>query len=280
MMKRFLMPLLAGVFLVGAAQAQTIDRIKETGLLKLGYRLDAAPLSFQAEDGGPAGYTPMVCVELAQGILNTIKIPNMDVEFVPVGMQDQFEKVAAGEIDLLCGATTITLKRRELVDFSIPTFADGTTVMLPINGSEDFAQLAGKKLGVRRDSTTETALNNTLASTATFAEVLRFNDHAAAMTAMENGELDAYFGDQSILAGLWLSSPERGNLKLSTNLLTIEKHGLAMARGDTEFRLMVDRLLSNMYARGVMQGIFQKVLPGVQPGEIHRAIFTMAPIIE
>ena len=279
-MKRFLMPLLAGVVLAGAAQAQTIDRIKETGLLKLGYRLDAAPLSFQTEEGGPAGYTPMVCAELAQGILNTIQIPNLDVEFIPVGMQDQFEKVAVGEIDLLCGASTITLGRRELVDFSIPTFADGTTVMLPINGSDSFADLAGKKLGVRRDSTTETALNNTLASTATFAEVVRFNDHGAAMTAMENGEIDAYFGDQAILAGLWITSPQRENIKVSNNLLTVEKHGLAMARGDTEFRLMIDRLLSSMYARGIMQTIFQQTLPGVQPGDIHRAVFTMAPIIE
>ncbi len=279
-MKRFLMPLLAGVFLAGAAQAQTLDRIKETGTLKLGYRLDAAPLSFQAEDGNPAGYTPMVCAELAQGILTVAQIPNLDVEFVPVGMQDQFEKVAAGEIDLLCGASTITLGRREIVDFSIPTFADGTTVMLPLNGSDSFADLAGKKLGVRRDSTTETALNNTLASTATFAEVVRFNDHSAAMKAMENGELDAYFGDQSILATLWLKSEHRDNIKVSNNLLTIEKHGLAMARGDTEFRLLIDRLLSSMYAVGAMQGIFQQTLPGVQPGDIHRAIFTMAPIVE
>ena len=112
-MKRFLMPLLASVFLAGAAQAQTLDRIKETGTLKLGYRLDAAPLSFQAEDGNPAGYTPMICAELAQGILTVLQIPNLDVEFVPVGMQDRFEKVAAGEIDLLCGASSITLGRRE-----------------------------------------------------------------------------------------------------------------------------------------------------------------------
>jgi polar amino acid transport system substrate-binding protein/glutamate/aspartate transport system substrate-binding protein len=279
-MKRFLMALLAGVLLAGASQAQTIDRIKETGLLKLGYRLDAAPVSFQTEEGGPAGFSPMVCAELAQGILNTIKIPNLDVEFVPVSMQDQFDKVAAGEIDLLCGASTITLGRREIVDFSIPIFADGTTVMLPLNGSENFAELSGKKLGVRRDSTTETALNNTLASTATFAEVVRFNDHAAAMKAMENGELDAYFGDQSILATLWINSPQRDNMKVGNNLLTVEKHGLAMARGDSEFRLMIDRLLSSMYARGAMQGIFQQALPGVQPGDIHRAIFTMAPIIE
>ncbi|MFY0659545.1 MAG: amino acid ABC transporter substrate-binding protein [Shimia sp.] len=279
-MKRFLMPLLAGLILAGAAQAQTIDRIKETGTLKLGYRLDAAPLSFQTEDGSPAGYTPMVCAELAQGVLTALQIPNLDVEFVPVGMQDQFEKVAAGEIDLLCGASSITLGRRAIVDFSIPTFADGTTVMLPANGSENFADLAGKKLGVRRESTTETALNNTLASTATFAEVVRFNDHAAAMTAMENGEIDAYFGDQSILATLWLNSPKRDTIKVSNNLLTVEKHGLAMARGDTDFRLLIDRLLSAMYAVGAMQGIFQQTLPGVQPGDIHIAVFTMAPIIE
>jgi len=100
------------------------------------------------------------------------------------------------------------------------------------------------------------------------------------MTAMESGEIDAYFGDQSILATLWLNSPKRDDIKVSNNLLTVEKHGLAMARGDTEFRLLIDRLLSTMYAIGAMQGIFQQTLPGVQPGDIHIAIFTMAPIVE
>lgn len=279
-MKQFLIPLLAGALFAGAAQSQTLDRIKEAGVIKFGYRVDAAPLSYQTEEGGPAGYSPLVCAELAQGIVDTLKIPNLDVEFVPVGVQDRFEKVAAGEIDLLCGAATITLSRREMVDFSIPTFADGTTVLLPINGSEDLSDLSGKKLGVRRDTTTETALTNTLAATATFAEVVRFADHQAAIKAMENGELDAYFADQSILASLWLNSPQRANMKMGTDLLTIEKQGLAMARGDTEFRLLVDRLLSVLYVRGAMQAIFQETLPGVQPGEIHRAVFSMAPIIE
>ncbi len=279
-MKRFIMPILAGIVMATTAQAQTLERIKETGLLRLGYRVDAPPLSFQAADGNPGGYSPTICVELAQGILNTIKIPNMDVEFVPVGVQDRFDKVAAGEIDLLCGAASITMSRREKVDFSIPTFADGTTVLLPVGGSDNFADLSGKKLGVRRDTTTEEALTNTLADIKVFAEVVRFADHKAAMEAMEKGELDAYFGDQSILAGLWIGSPQRDKFKLGANLLTIEKHGLAMARGDTEFRLLVDQLLSRMYRTGVMQAIFQQTLPGVQPGDIHRAMFTMAPIPE
>ncbi|MDA5556881.1 amino acid ABC transporter substrate-binding protein [Shimia sp. MMG029] len=277
-MKSLLSLIVATALLAGAASAQTIDRIKETGQLKLGYRVDAAPLSFQAEDGNPGGYTPLVCAELAQGILNTIKIPNLDVEFIAVDAKDQFEKVAAGEIDLLCGAATITLSRRAVVDFSIPVFADGTSILLPLNAPDNFAELAGKKLGVRRDTTTEAALNNTLTAAGLFAEVVRFADHEVAMAALEGGELDAYFADQSILAALWLSSEQRGNLKLSNAILTVEQHGLAMARGDTEFRLMVDGILSAMYARGVMQKIFETTLPGIQPGEFLRAMFTMAPI--
>ncbi len=277
-MKSLFSLVMAAALLATAASAQTIDRIKETGLLKLGYRVDAAPLSFKTEDGKPSGYTPLVCAELAQGILNTLQIPNLDVEFVEVGAQDRFDKVASGEIDLLCGASTITLARRAVVDFSIPVFADGTSILLPLNGSDSFNELAGKKLGVRRGTTTETALTNTLTTAGIFAEVVRFADHDAAMSAMENGELDAYFADQSILAALWLSSEHRGNMKLSNVILTVEKHGLAMKRGDTEFRLLVDGLLSTMYARGLMQQIFETTLPGIQPGEILRAMFTMSPL--
>lgn len=272
--------LLSGVLSAGTVAAQTVDRIKETGELRLGYRTDAPPLSFVAEDGGPGGYSAFVCAELAQGILNIIKIPNMDVEFIPVSAEDRFEKVAAGEIDLLCGAASITLGRRELVDFSIPTFADGTSVLLPVNAEGSLAALSGKKLGVRRDTTTETALTNTLAQTAIFAEVVKFGDHQAAIAAMEAGEIDAYFADQSILAGLWVNSPKRDSMKLGNALLTVEQHGLAMKRGDTEFRLMVDRVLSGMYRNGLMQQIFQTTMPGVQPGEALRAMFTMAPLME
>ena len=277
-MTALLATLLSGVLSAGTVAAQTIDRIKETAELRLGYRTDAPPLSFAAEDGGPSGYSVFVCAELAQGILNAIKIPNMEVEFIPVSADEQFDKVATGEIDLLCGAASITLGRRELVDFSIPIFADGTSVLLPVDVDATVLELSGKKLGVRKDTTTETALTNTLADTATFAEVVRFGDHAAGLAAMEAGDIDAYFADQSILAGLWANSSKRDSLQLGNALLTIEQHGLAMKRGDTEFRLLVDRALSSMYHRGIMQQIFQTTMPGVQPGEALRAMFNMAPL--
>ena len=93
-------------------------------------------------------------------------------------------------------------------------------------------------------------------------------------------EIDAYFADQSILASLRLTSPEAAKLKMSNEILTIEKHGLAMARGDADFRLLVDAALSRMYARGSMQKVFQELLPGVQPGQGLRAMYVIAPILD
>ena len=279
-MRGFLTVFLTVVTLSASAGAQTLERIKETKQLNLGYRLDAAPMSYQLDSGEPAGYTPLVCVRVAQEIVNHLKMDDLQVQFVPVGVQDRFEKVANGEVDLHCGAATITLERRALVDFSIPTFVDGTALILPVAASEQFSDLAGKKLGVRRDTTTETALVNSLKAAGFEAEIVRFASHAAGMEAMENAEIDAYFADQSILVGLYAKSAKVQDFKMSTEILTVETQGLAMARGDTEFRLIVDRALSSLYAKGEMQKIMAEAIPNLQPGAALRAMFLLAPIVD
>lgn len=279
-MKKLIFTLLASALLAGSAAAQTLDRIRETGQMKLGYRVDAPPLSYKTDDGKPAGYSPLVCAGVAQALVNELKLENLDVEFVAVDVTTRFEKVAQGEIDLLCGAATITLGRRELVDFSTPTFVDGTSILMPANASGDFGDLAGKKVGVLRGTTTEMALANTLDQAELEVTVVRFVDHQSGILAMENAQIDAYFADQSILAGLWMSSPKMAAMKLGNDILTVEKQGLAMARGDSEFRLLVDRALSGMFARGEMQRILEKVVPGIQVGDAMRALYLLGPTVE
>lgn len=256
--------------------AQTIDRIKSSGEIRFGYRLDAEPLSFVDEAGLPNGYAIGVCTALAQALGRALELDELEMKFIPVDTTNRFAKVVNGEIDLLCGAATITMARREFVDFSIPTFVDGTAVMLPRGAETTFSSLAGKKVGVRGGTTTEEALTNTLSDTGTGAEVVRYDAHEDGLAAMRSGELAAYFADQSIL--LYLN---RGNsdFMVMDRLLTMEKQGLAMQRGDTEFRFMVDGALSGMYAGGVMERIFRETLPGVEPGQAMRWLFLLAPVL-
>ena len=155
-----------------------------------------------------------------------------------------------GRIDILCGATTVTLARRELVDFSLFTFLDGAAVLLRADGPEELAGLAGQKIGVRGATTTEEALRNTLAETQLDAEVVTVGSHNDGLRKLEAGEIAAYFGDQAILIFLAAASRAPEKFKLSEEQLTFEPYALALARGDSDFRLLVDRTLAGIYRSG------------------------------
>jgi len=211
-------------------------------------------------------------------VRSQLGLAELRINFEPVNATDRFSAVAEGRIDLLCGASTITLSRREIVDFSIPTFADGASMLAPKGASQDFSALAGKRIGVRAGTTTEEALQASLSSFGIEAQVQPVFDHAHGLHAVETGAIDAYFADQSILYALLASSTEKDRLVVAGNTLTLELHGLALPLGDHRFRLEVDRALSQMYRAGRMAAIFTSVFPNVEPGERIRYIHTFAPI--
>lgn len=271
---------LAAFALAAPAGAQTLDRLRETGEIRLGYRLDALPLSY-ADDGGlPSGYTVEVCKAVAEALKTRLELPALATKFVPVTTEDQFDAITGGKIDLLCGAATVTLTRRETIDFSIPTYVDGAAALLPKGVGAGMVTLAGKRVGVHAGTTTEAALRKSLADEKVDAEVVLFDDHKAGRAALEAGDIAAYFGDQSILIGLILTSGDREALTLSNEMLTVEKQALGLPRGDTDFRLEVDRALSELYISGRMQEMVIAALPGLEPGLALRALFLIAPDLE
>lgn len=257
--------------------AQTLDRIRESNEIKLGYRLDAAPISYADKDGNAAGYSPLLCVAIAQTLAKELELPDLKISFHPVTTGDQFEKVASGEIDLLCGATTITLDRRKVVDFSLPIYVDGAVVLLPRNGSPDLKTLAGKRVGARKDTTTAEAMKNSFANAGIDVEEVLFDSHDAGVEALKNGEIDAYFGDQTMLVYQVMSKNLGDDLRLTDRLLSVEKQGLALAHGDDDFRLAIDRIISASYRSGGMAKLFTETLPGIQPGPAIRALHLLGP---
>ncbi len=271
----------AAVLVIAAAtsQAQTLDRIKETNTFNLGFRTDAPPLSYRDAEGRPAGFSLLVCSQIAQAVANYLQLEELNAEFIEVTAEDRFDKVASGEIDLLCGAATITLSRRDIVDFSVPTYVDGSAVMLPVGTESNLTALADKKVGVRGGTTTEEALENTLEATGLTPEVVVFDSHVTGMAAMEAGELEAYFADQSILMFLKANSEKGDDFNVMDRLLTIEKHGLALTRGDADFRLLIDGIVSGLYANGTMAQIFEETLPGAKPGQAMQALYLIAPTL-
>jgi polar amino acid transport system substrate-binding protein/glutamate/aspartate transport system substrate-binding protein len=262
----------------GAVSADTLARLRDSGEIRLGVRTDAAPLSF-AKDGAPAGYTVEVCKGVAARLGVALGRPLTPV-YVEVTAENRFDAVTGGRVDLLCGADTATLGRRETVDFSIPVYIDGATVMMKRGATTDFAGLAGNRVGVRAGTTTEAALKATLARTGVAAEIVDVDDHAKGVEGVLSGELFAYFADQSILMFLALGSGRQAELAVAGNVLTAEPQALAMALGDSDFRLAVDRALSGMFRDGEIARAFDASFAPAKMGDVMRALTVVAPLPE
>jgi len=239
-----------------SAGADTLDRLRDTGVIKIGFRNDAPPFSYTSAVNEPAGYTIALCRDVTSHIKEQLKLDKLSIEYVPVGAEDRFEAVQNGKIDLLCGAATATLSRREIVDFSLPIFVDGASVLLRAEGPQNFGDLEGRKVGVRAGTTTEEALANTVKDLKILVQTVAVKDHKDGLAKLLNDEIAAYFADRAILFFLMAGSGAPEKLFLSEQQFTYEPYALALQKGDDDFRLAVDRALSRIYRSGAIATVF------------------------
>lgn len=243
--------------------AGTIDQIRANQTLRIAYREDAPPFSYkEANAAEPAGYIVDICRAVAKKLSDQLSITSLKVSYVPVTAANRFDVIKSGQADVLCEATSATLSRSAQVDFSIPTFVDGASLLVSDGAIRDLKSLAGKKIGVLAGTTTESELQAGLKAADTTAEVVPAKTHAEGIAALDDGKVSAYFGDRSILLYLLKDSKDPTKLKFADTYLSIEPYALALPRGDDDFRLAIDTALSHIYLSGDIAKIFAQTFGG------------------
>lgn len=254
-------------------QASVLEEVKNSKTLRIGYREDSPPFSFRNDIGEAAGYSVELCRQVAAGISQLHQIEGLSIDYVPVTAGDRFNAVAEGRIHLLCGATTQTLTRREVVSFSLPTFIDGASVLFRADGPKSFPEMVGQAIGVHADTTTETGLRNTLEREGMEASIVAVDSHEDGFERLVDGEISAYFADRAILAYMLQHSDQAATLHLSNRFFSHEPFALALPRGDEDFRLTVDRVLSYLYKSGRIGDVFKATFPNAQPTDMLKALY-------
>ncbi len=280
-MRLSLLSLVIALGLFGAdASAATLERIKSSEAVKIAYRVDAAPYSYKNAIGEPSGYTVDLCRAVTASLKGQLGLQKISIEYVPVTAENRFEMIQKGRDDMLCGATTATLSRRALIDFSLPVFVDGASVLFRATGPKNFEDLAGHKIGVRAGTTTEAALGITLEDLALNAKVVAVSDHNDGLQRLEAKEISAYFADQAILLFLMIKSKSPKELRLSKRFFTYEPYAIGLPRGDSVFRLAVDRALSRIYRTGAITSIFGKNFGTGTPSNIVKSLYLISALPE
>jgi ABC-type amino acid transport substrate-binding protein len=268
--------LLAAALVIAAqANAGTIERVRDTGVFRIGYRADAKPYSYQDAHGRPAGYVVDLCREVAAALG-----PNVRTEYVLVHAGERFKSVHDGKVDILCDPSSVTIERREIVDFSLPTYLDGAGVLsrqsAPVQRFED---LSRKRVGVLIGTTTERVLRDSLQALGVAATIVPVRDHRNGVQMVEDATLDAYIADRGILAAM-LREGNRPGFELSREYFSYETYALALPRDDSAFRLLVDKTLAQLYRTGRIKAIMAKTFGPQQPDNMLKAMFVINALPE
>lgn len=243
--------------LSAAAESPTLEQIEKSGTIRIGFRETEPPMSFKDDSGKPVGYSIDLCSRVVTAVKAKLEKPDIAVEYVPVTSNDRFTALVDNKIDILCGSTTKTLSRSELVDFTQLTFVTGASLLsLKDKPVSNISDLQGKKVAVVKDTTTIDVLNATLKETLTEAEVVEVGTAGDGLKALEEGKVDAYSSDQVVLIGLVLTSKDPNRFVVSNELFSFEPFALAVRRNDADFRLAVDRVLSRLYRSGQIGQIY------------------------
>jgi len=191
-----------GTALAATEPLRTLDRIRSDGVIRLGYRSNAAPFSFRERDM-VRGYSVELCERIATAIQKQLGLTKLRTEWTPLDASDRLDAVAKGRVDIECGTTTVSLSRYQRVDFSLPIFVDGGSVLTTADAKlTQLKDFGGKRLAVIPGTTTETALKRELAIVGASAELVPVTDPPARLALLASGKVVGYAGDRIVLITL------------------------------------------------------------------------------
>jgi glutamate/aspartate transport system substrate-binding protein len=242
-----------------AAGTSTLEQIKSSKTIRIGYRDDKPPMSYLNQNKQLLGYSIDLCERIVAEVKSTLQTPDIVTKYVRVNASTRFEALRDNSIDILCGATTKTLSRSELVDFTEHTFITGAALLslntFPIKQVSD---LAGKKIAAVKNTTTLNSLTKMLESSGSDAKIIQVESTAEAMNALVKGDVHAVTGDQIVLIGLIVTHPNPKQFSLSDNVFSFEPFALAVRQNDSKFRLIADRVLARLYQSKAILPLYEK----------------------
>jgi len=275
--------LLALCLVPGMVLGGTLDQIKKSGEIRLGYRTDAPPLSFNDSAGQPAGYSVELCRRIAVAVKEHLKLKDLKTTLVPLTSEDRLDAIINNRADIECGATTITLSRAEKVDFTLMTFVTGGGLLTLANsGIDSLGNLSGKSVAVVAGTTSQTALQKYLQKNLIDAKVVVVPDRAEGMKQLQAKKVDAFASDQVVLIGEILTAGDPKAYSLGRDLFSFEPYGLVVRRNDADFRLVANRAIAQLYRSRQIEELFNRWFGevGVQPTPVLQAMYLLQGLPE
>lgn len=174
---------------------RSVDDIKKTGAVNIGYFSDKAPFGYVDKDGKPAGYDVVFGNRLAKDL-------GVEANYISTDGLNRVPFLQSNKADIMLANFTVTDERAEKVDFSLPYMKIKLGIVSPESAViKSVDELKGKKLIVSKGTTAETYFEKNYPE----VTMVKFDSYADAYNALLDGRGDAFSTDNTeVLA--WVKS--------------------------------------------------------------------------
>jgi glutamate/aspartate transport system substrate-binding protein len=145
------------------------------------------------------------------------------------------------------------------VDFSYTFFVAGMRVLT--NKSlhvETVKDLKNMPIALAKGSTSEKLFKQLGDGELRDAKFTTYDNNGEAYKALKEGKVQAFAQDDSLLQGLVSNDKGIDTLSLSRLALSVEPYAVMVRKGDTALLAAVDRSLSQLYASGEINALYDK----------------------
>lgn len=202
----------AALFAPRGAVAQTVGKsklqvIKERGRLIVGTGSTNPPWHFEGADGKLQGMD----IDLARLLAKSLFDDPNKVEFVLQGSDARIPSLVTDKVDIVVQWMTVTPGRAQQVEFTIPYYREGVTLLLLARGAkyQNFEALKAAGNAVTVGGMQNVFLTEWVHKALPQAKVDAFESPDATLQALNARRVDAYMADQSAARWLMQQAPGR-----------------------------------------------------------------------
>ncbi|WP_076604392.1 glutamate/aspartate ABC transporter substrate-binding protein [Aromatoleum tolulyticum] len=253
------------------AQANTLQKIKETGTITLGHRESSIPFSYYDQNQQVVGYSQEMMLKVVEAVKAELKMPSLQVRMMPVTSQNRIPLVQNGTVSIECGSTTNNSERAKQVAFSNTIFVVGTRLMAKKDsGVQDFEQLAGKNVVTTAGTTSERLLRRMNEEKKLGMNIISAKDHGESFLTLETGRAVAFMMDDALLYGELAKAKRPADWVITGTPQSYEAYGCMMAKDDPAFKKVVDAAIAKTMTSGEAEAIYNKwFLASIPPKNIN-----------
>jgi polar amino acid transport system substrate-binding protein len=245
-----------------SAAGSTLDKVRGNGRLIVGIGQEAAPFGYR-DKGELVGFD----VEIARAVakrLETYAGRQISLEFKPVTDETRIAWVQSGEVHMSLCHTNITRKRDANIDFTVPYGWDGKGVLYrAAGGKRDLSYFAGKTIGFKRSSSSEGEIQEFFTAQGWKLPLLKqFDNHAAGVQALMDGQIDGFTDDNSIVINTAMLAGHKvgpgGELAVTDTPYSPANFGIGVPENDSHWRDTLNYCLHDLWLSGEFQTIYNK----------------------